>query len=228
MEDYMKKLFQMIALLLLLGCMSLFPVTSAFAADENTTENNEINISLSPTGTLFDITNMKPGDWAPRTITVKNMGTKDFDYLMQLQNSGDKKLFNELLLEIKAGEQELYQGKLADFESLPIRKLATGNEENLDVTIRFPEHLGNEFQGLHASFDFIFTAEGNDSEAETVTVQEVMIGKIDSSGSPMSGGPRLPDSTTNLVNFMLIGGALGVGGIVLIIIIYYRRLRFAQ
>lgn len=222
----MKKLFQILPLLLLLGCMSLFPVTSAFAADENTTENNEINISLSPTGTLFDITNMKPGDWAPRTITVKNMGTKDFDYLMQLQNSGDEKLFNELLLEIKVADQELYQGKLTDFKSLPIRKLATGNEENLDVTIRFPEHLGNEFQGLHASFDFIFTAEGNDSETETV--QEVMVGKIDSSGSPMSGGPRLPESTTNLFNFMLIGGALGVGGIVLIIFIYYRKLRFVQ
>lgn len=224
----MKKLFQMIPLLLLLGSMSLFPVSSAFADDENTTENNEINISLSPTETLFDITNMKPGDWAPRTITVKNIGSKDFEYLMQLQNSGDEKLFNELLLEIKAGDEELFQDKLAAFKSLPIRKLATGNEENLDVTIRFPEHLGNEFQGLHATFDFVFTAEGNDSEAETVTVQEVMVGKIDSSGSPMSGGPRLPDSTTNLVNFMLIGGALGVGGIVLIVFLYYRKLRFAQ
>ncbi|MBD8033821.1 M73 family metallopeptidase [Solibacillus merdavium] len=222
----MKKLFQILPLLLLLGCMSLFSVTSAFADDESTAENNEINISLSPEETLFDITNMKPGDWAPRTITVKNIGSKDFDYLMQIQNSGDEMLFNELLLEIKAADEELYQDKLADFKSLPIRKLATGNEENLDVTIRFPEHLGNEFQGLHASFDFIFTAEGNDSETETV--QEVMVGKIDSSGSPMSGGPRLPDSTTNLVNFMLIGGALGVAGIVLIIIIYYRRLRFVQ
>ncbi|MER2049241.1 MAG: hypothetical protein ABTA23_13420 [Solibacillus sp.] len=222
----MKKLFQILSLLLFFNCVSLFPVTSVFADDEKTSENNEINISLSPMETLFDITNMKPGDWAPRTITVKNIGSKDFDYLIQLQNSGDEKLFNELLLEIKAEDEALYQDKLAAFKSLPIRKLATGSEENLDLTIRFPEHLGNEFQGLHASFDFIFTAEGNDSETETV--QEVMIGKIDSSGSPMSGGPRLSNDTTNLFNYMLIGGALGVGGIVLIITIYYRKLRFVQ
>lgn len=222
----MKKLFQILPLLLLFSWVSLSPITSVYAEGEDDTEVKEIDISITPTDTLFEVSNMKPGDWAPRTITVKNIGSKDFEYQMQLQNSGDEKLFNELLLEIKAGDEELYQDKLANFKSLPIRKLTTGNEENLEVTIRFPEHLGNEFQGLHASFDFIFTAEGNDSETETV--QEVMIGKIDSSGSPMSGGPRLSNSTTNLFNYMLIGGALGVGGIVLIITVYYRKIRFVQ
>lgn len=222
----MKKLFQILPLLLLFSWVSLSPITSVYAEGEDDTEVKEIDISITPTDTLFEVSNMKPGDWAPRTITVKNIGSKDFEYQMQLQNSGDEKLFNELLLEIKAGDEELYQDKLANFKSLPIRKLTTGNEENLEVTIRFPEHLGNEFQGLHASFDFIFTTEGNDSETETV--QEVMIGKIDSSGSPMSGGPRLSNDTTNLFNYMLIGGALGVGGIVLIITIYYRKLRFVQ
>ena len=221
----MKKLFQILPLLLLFSWISLFPVTSVYADGENDTEKKEIDISLTPTDTLFEVSNMKPGDWAPRTITVKNIGSKDFDYQMQLQNSGDEKLFNELLLEIKAGDKELYQDKLAAFKSLPIRKLATGNEENLEITIRFPEHLGNEFQGLQSSFAFTFTAEGNESDP----VQEEIIGQIASSGSPMSpGGPILPDSAANLINYILLGAALVVGGIVMVIIIYYRKMRFVQ
>lgn len=221
----MKKLFQVIPLLLLFSWVSLSPVTSVYAEGENDTENKEIDISITPTDTLFEVSNMKPGDWAPRTITVKNIGSKDFDYQMQLQNSGEEKLFNELLLEIKAGDKELFKDKLAAFKSLPIRKLATGNEENLEVTIRFPEHLGNEFQALQSSFAFTFTAEGNESEP----VQEEIIGHIASSGSPMSPGSSvLPDSATNLINYMLLCGALVVGGSVMVIIIYYRKMRFVQ
>lgn len=220
----MKKLFQILPLLLLFSWVSLSPVTSVYAEGENDTEKKEIDISLTPTDTLFEVSNMKPGDWAPRTITVKNVGSKDFDYQMQLQNSGDEKLFNELLLEIKAGDDELFQDKLANFKSLPLRKLTTGNEENLDVTIRFPEHLGNEFQALQSSFAFTFTAEGDESEP----VQEEIIGQISSLGSPMSGGPGLPDGTTNLIYYILLCGALVVGGIVMVITIYYRKMRFVQ
>ena len=221
----MKKLFQILPLLLLFSWVSLTPLTSVYAEGENDdTEKQEIDISLTPTDTLFEVNNMKPGDWAPRTITVKNVGSKNFDYQMQLQNSGDEKLFNELMLEIKAADEELYQGKLANFKSLPIRKLTTGNEENLEVTIRFPEHLGNEFQALQSSFAFTFTAEGDESEP----VQEEIIGHIASSGSQMSGGPGLPDGATNLINYILLCGALVVGGIVMVIIIYYRKMRVVQ
>lgn len=220
----MKKLFQILPLLLLFSWVSLSPVTSVYAEGEDDTEVKEIDISITPTDTLFEVSNMKPGDWAPRTITVKNIGSKDFEYQMQLQNSGDEKLFNELLLEIKAGDEELYEDKLANFKSLPLRKLTTGNEENLEVTIRFPEHLGNEFQALQSSFAFTFTAEGDESEP----VQEEIIGQISSLGSPMSGGPGLPDGTTNLIYYILLCGALVVGGIVMVITIYYRKMRFVQ
>ena len=159
----MSKLFRLLPFLLLISGICFFPVTSAFADDENDTEKNDIDISISPKDDLFAISNMKPGDWAPRTITVENSGSTDFDYQMQLENSGEEKLFNELLLEIKANDKELYQGKLAAFKSLPARKLTSGSGENLDITIRFPEHLGNDFQGLTSAFVFTFSAEGKDS-----------------------------------------------------------------
>ena len=219
----MSKLFRLFPVLLLISGICFFPMTSVFADGEDNTGKDDIDISISPNDTLFDISNMKPGDWAPRTMTVKNLGSKDFDYQMQLQNTGEKKLFNELLLEIKVDDKELYQGKLAAFKSLPARKLTSGTEENLDITIRFPEQLGNDFQGLKAAFVFSFTVEGKDSSA----IQTMTTGQIDS-GGPTSAGFTLPATSTNIFNIMFLGSVLVVAGIVLMIIRHYRRMKIAQ
>jgi len=262
-------------------------MTSVLADGEDNTGNADIDIGISPKDTLFEISNMKPGDWAPRTITVKNLGSKEFAYQMQLENSGEKKLFNELLLEIKADDKELYQGKLAAFKSLPARKLTRGSGENLDITIRFPEHLGNDFQGLGAAFVFSFTAEGRDNPgngggdnpgdggsdnpaeggsdnpaeggsdnpaeggsdnpaeegsdnpaeegsdnpaeggSDSPAVQVTIPGQIDS-GVPTTAGFNLPATSTNIFNLMLVGSVLVAGGIVLMIIRHYRRMKIAQ
>ncbi|MBO1915115.1 hypothetical protein J4G37_61100, partial [Microvirga sp. 3-52] len=85
----MNKLFRFIPLLLLISGICIFPVASVFAEDDNDTKKKDIDITLSPKDTLFNISNMKPGDWAPRTITVKNSGSKDFTYQMESRNNGD-------------------------------------------------------------------------------------------------------------------------------------------
>jgi len=213
----MNKLFRLFPLLLLIIGICFFHATNVFAEAESDKDKKEIDISLSPTDTLFDVSNMKPGDWAPRTITVKNSGSIDFDYQMELQNNGEKKLFDELLLEIKVENMELYQGKLAEFKSLPVRKLISGHEENLDITIRFPEHLGNDFQGLGSSFTFTFTAEGKNS----VTVQAMTKGMIDSGGSTLG---FLSAASKNLFNLMLISSVIMAGLLALMILKYYRRM----
>src|SRR5690606_6161732 len=105
----MTKFVRLFPFLLLISMICFYPVTKVFADDGKDTVENELDITLSQTENLFDISNMKPGDWAPRTITVMNSGSKDFVYQMQLQNTGDERLFNELILEIKAGDTELYQ-----------------------------------------------------------------------------------------------------------------------
>jgi len=210
-----KKLLRFVPFFLLISGFCFYPVSSVFAEGENDKAENEIKINISPKNNLFDISNMKPGDWAPRSITVQNSGSKDFDYHLQLQNSGDNMLFNELLLEIKAGDLELYQGELAAFESLPERKLASGTEENLEMTIRFPEHLGNEFQGLSSAFVFSFTAEGTNGPA----AQAMIKGQVASSSiGPTSAGFSLPTAKTNISNLMLFVSVLVAGGILLIII----------
>lgn len=219
----MIKFFRLSAFFLIISVICFYPVTSVFADDEDDKAENDVAISLSPNEKLFDITNMKPGDWAPRTLTVRNSGDADFVYQMQLQNSGEKKLFNELMVEIKAGDIELYQGKLAELKSLPERKLISGSEENLDITIRFPEHLGNEFQGLSSAFVFTFTAEGKDN----TIVQAMTKGQVASVSTTPSGLSQ-PSISTNIFNFILVGTLLVVGGIVFVVIRYYRRIRLAQ
>jgi hypothetical protein len=217
----MNKLFRLFPLLLLISGICFFPLTSVFA--DTDTNKKDVDITLSPKDTLFSISNMKPGDWAPRTITVKNSGSKDFTYQMESRNNGDTKLFNELLMEIKAEDKELYSGKLAEFKSVEARKLASGNEENLDITIRFPEHLGNEFQGLEASFTLNFTAESKN----TTPVQTATKGQIDS-GDPKSSGFSLPATSTNIFNLLLFGIVLVASGIVLMIVRHYRGMKSAQ
>lgn len=182
----MKKLFLLFPLLLLSSGICFYPVTSVLADGENETVQKEIDITLAPQDILFAITDMKPGDWAPRTLAVKNTGNKDFAYQMSVQNNGGTKLFNELMLEINIGEKEVYRGNLAAFTSLPARKLAKGSMENLDITIRFPEHLGNEFQGADSIFAFVFTAEGKDGNSETVTIP----GEVGN-----GGGEKAPETT---------------------------------
>ena len=215
----MMKLFQPFLFLLLISGISFSQVTTAFAEEEE----KEIDITLSPKETLFDISNMKPGDWAPRTLTVINSGSKDFEYRMELQNNGDRKLYNELLLEVKSADQKLYNGKLADFTSMANRKLISGSEENLELTIRFPEHLGNDFQGVQSAFTFIFTAEGKDNVAVLASTN----GLIDS-GNIKSSGFTLPATATNIFNILLFGSILMVGGLTLMAIRHFKRVKAFQ
>ncbi|WOV88083.1 hypothetical protein QWT69_02870 [Sporosarcina oncorhynchi] len=219
----MKKLLHPFLLLLLISGMSFFHSTSALAEGETDTEKQDVEITLSPTGTLFDINNMKPGDWAPRTITISNSGMKDFNYLMELQNNGDQKLFNELLLEIQAADQKLYDGKLAAFTAMATRKLVSGGEESLNITIRFPEHLGNDFQGVQSAFTFTFTAEGKDK----ATVSASTNGMIDS-GNVKSSGFTLPATATNIFNILLFGSILMIVGLSLMTIRHFKRVKAVQ
>lgn len=209
----MIKLFRLIPFLLLISGICFYPFSNTFASENDQIEP-ELDIELSTKENLFDISGMKPGDWAPRTITVQNSGSKDFVYQMKVQNSGEKKLFNELMVEIKAGDTELYKGKMAALESLPERKLASNAEEKLDVTIRFPEHLGNDFQGLTAAFVFSFTAEGKENTAVVMTKGQI----ASSSFGPTSSGFSLPTISTNILTLMLLGALLVVGRILLIIL----------
>ena len=71
----MIKLFRLFTFLLLISCF--YPLTSVLADGENENNETDLGLSILPKENLFDISNMKPGDWAPRTITVQSSGSKD-------------------------------------------------------------------------------------------------------------------------------------------------------
>lgn len=165
----------------------LLIVLSAFSMNitnpSSVSADNEITIDLLPEEVLFNIDNMKPGDWAPRSVVIQNNGTMDFEYHVSVRsNSESMKLYNELLLEVSDTKGFLYNGRLQDFKELPARNLVSSSEETLEFTVRFPEHLGNEFQGLNANFTLLFTAEGKGDDRDEQSV----------AGAVSSGGAQLP------------------------------------
>ncbi|WP_051359538.1 TasA family protein [Paucisalibacillus globulus] len=228
----MKRILLIIIFGVLLSIM-VSPIISFADDSTNTDDKYDIDLSLSPGEVLFNIDNMKPGDWAPRDIVIKNNGKLDFEYQMSIKNEGAEKLYNELLLEIKDAKTTLYNGKLSDFDKLPPRFLKADNSEELELTIRFPEHLGNEFQGLGVNFLLQFVAEGSETPTNPEDPgedNEQPGGSKDDSdkgkggtdkdvenvsgvvNNNSSGGGELPDTAANMFNLMIIGVYLLLAG----------------
>lgn len=169
---------QLIQLLMLSIILMIFPV-SLVLADE---QEERTGLEISPNDHLFNIFNMKPGDWATRTIKVSNTSEEPFEYTFMIDNVTGETLFSKLLFEIYAGDHELYHGKLKDYPVFSPRLIQPQEHEELTMTIRFPEHLGNEFQGLNTNFSFVFIAEG--ALEQTLTYIDSAIG----SGTSVKSG----------------------------------------
>ncbi|MFC7371426.1 LPXTG cell wall anchor domain-containing protein [Fictibacillus iocasae] len=122
----------------------------------------EIKIDTFPQSVLFEIDHFKPGDWAPRVLTVQNNGNQDFSYdLTSRLKSGSEKLYKQLDVKIEDDQGILYEGNLNNFTKLPPRKLAKFTQEKLTITVEFPYESGNEFQGLETVVAFTLVAEGD-------------------------------------------------------------------
>lgn len=192
---------------------------------DSVSAEERLSIDVLPADKLFDISNMKPGDWAPRTTTIKNSGNIEFEYSTSVKSeSEDKKLYNELLLEVWDDETELYNGKLSEFTGFSPRTLSPNEEDELEYIVRFPHHLGNDFQGLDAQFTIYYTAEAVDSnESKT----EGITGTIDSGGD--GSGGVLPKTATNMFSFIVFGALLiAVGGIISLLIQLRLKVRSAR
>lgn len=173
-----------------------------------TKNSKEIDIMTTPEKVLFDIENFKPGDWATRTLTIKNSGSEDFKYLTSAKRkSGSKELYEELYLTISDKSGELFKGKLSEFNTIDPRSIASGKQEELTFTVEFPSHLGNEYQGLTTEVELKFYAEGTLGGALPVD------------------GPKLPKTGTNTFNVLIVGIALVLSGSILFLILKRKRLK---
>lgn len=149
-------------LILIYTCILL--VATVFIPIGNTGADSstpEIKIDTLPESVLFNIKDFKPGDWAPRVLTIQNNGNQDFSYnIKSRMKSGSEKLFNVFQLKIEDQSGIIFKGELQDFKGLDPRPLASFSEEKLTVTVEFPYVSGNEFQGLDTEVEFVLYAEG--------------------------------------------------------------------
>lgn len=146
----------------------LYPMGGTVAIDSEPT----IDLATTPTSRLFTIENLKPGDWATKTINIENKGNMDFYYKMTSNYESGSKIeldfetlepedfYRQLLLKVEDSEGLLYDGKLSDFGGLEQRFLSSFTNEDLNLSVVFPWESGNEFQGIATTVIFTFTAEG--------------------------------------------------------------------
>lgn len=198
-------------------------------------EEKDLDINTNSNEFLFEVKNLKPGDWMPRNITIRNDGNQDFKYTSNIGKSKSiKGLFEELELEVKKDTKMLYEGKLKDFKGFSPRELAKGTEETLFFQVTMPEHLGNEFQNSAAEVEIIFLAEAT---GEPRTDNETPGSGDNNSGGGTNTSPpatdatvipekvnKLPNTATNNYNSLFIG-ALFIGAGSVILLWRYRRLR---
>lgn len=161
----------------------------------------EIDIMTTPEKVLFELDNMKPGDWAERSLVITNSGTKDFHYLSSATLvSGSEKFYNALILTISDKNGQIYHGSLESFKELKPREIISGGLDELQFKVEFPYEMGNEYQGLASIVEFKFYAEG--------TIGGVI---------PVDG-VKLPKTATNILDIILIGVIiLTIGTFILII-----------
>ncbi|WP_018931007.1 LPXTG cell wall anchor domain-containing protein [Gracilibacillus lacisalsi] len=186
-----------------------------------TTNTNIIDLdgTFSENGNLFNLDNLKPGDWAEREITISNQTDHDITYDIDVRYiEGSKLFFKQLSLEIMQGDQVLFDDKLANFSLLTELPLRTNSAEKLDFTLTFPLESGNEYQGLTTTAEIIVTA-FDDTETETSSFP------IATDSQPTSGS-SLPSTATVMFNILLIGGALLLVGS--LILLHLKRNKFAE
>lgn len=200
--------------LFLIG-LSIAVAISIFTLTDNTLKAAEtrtgINIATTPEKVLFDLTNLQPGDWAERSLTIENKGNQDFNYLFSSKLiDGSEKFYNELDLMVADQERVLFEGKMKDFTKLAPRFIAKNNTEQLFFKVGMPEELGNEFQGLYSKVEFKFYVEGT-------------LG-----GLLPSNGPKLPETGTNIYHLVVSGLVIVLLGTILQFIYSVKRRKFVN
>ncbi|MBM7585293.1 LPXTG-motif cell wall-anchored protein [Bacillus pakistanensis] len=205
-----RKMLMGIYCMLLLTTVIFFPIGKT-GADTSTPE---IDLSLSPGNYLFTIDQLKPGDWANRTLTIQNKGNQNFTYKMNAKHeSGSKKLYENLRLIVKNSKETLYSGTLSDFKGVAPRYLSHFTEEDLKFTIEFPAQLGNEFQGLETEVAFQFTTIGTGVGADDPIIPNDSPGQ--STGKLTGSLPNTGEAYPLLIT--VIGFLIMTTGVILIV-----------
>ncbi|GEN44336.1 LPXTG cell wall anchor domain-containing protein [Alkalibacillus haloalkaliphilus] len=211
----MKKFSIVIALIytcIMLAFVTLYNPTGTLASEENS--DSEVSIDTTPQSVMFDLSNIKPGDTAERTLTIENYGNMDYNYHSSVEHTGgSEKLFEQLQLVVSDESGVLYEGSLSGFEGFESRPLEVQESEEVVFGIKFPWESGNEFQGLETAFDLQVWASGE--EVASSTPEEEEEGTLPSTGGGLGILPQTGESIPYL--YYIIGGVIALSGLGLIL-----------
>ncbi len=186
----------------------------AYSLQVSADDSNLIDISsttLSNDQHLFDLENIKPGDWADRELEITNRTSHDLSYEININYlSGSEMFYEELELEIKSADKILFQDRLADFQKIDERALAAEATDTIALHLLFPPELGNDFQGLTTNAEIVIRAFDHTEEQVTSFTMTT-----DSSGEI---GSTMPDTASFLFNFLLLGAVLLLAGGLIILL----------
>jgi LPXTG-motif cell wall-anchored protein len=188
-----------IVLFILIGFLLTIPLNLGYAEDQ------DIVIQTLPEKEFLNLHDMAPGKSESQKITVQNNGRNDFNYSAIFKlNSGSAELFNVLQLKVLKDDKILFDGNMKDFKTLDSRKLNSHTHEELTFTVSVPTEIGNDFQGLSSEVEITFSA------------QSMLDGVI-------AGDSILPNTGTNIFNYLLIGIAAIISGWILQIYFLKKR-----
>ncbi|MCS0655691.1 LPXTG cell wall anchor domain-containing protein [Cytobacillus firmus] len=208
-----------IALMVLININILFIFPDITSANVNSSFNI---VNHQADRYLFNLSNMKPGDWVTRNLTIQNRGNNNFTYKTESKfTNGSEKLYNEFQLKIWDSNGLIFNDKLHKFKGLNPRNLQAGKQEDLKFEVKFPYELGNEFQNLGFDFELRFIIEesnpepnpGDDSTDDgnepILPQRPIPAEELD---DPPVDGQILPSTATNLYNYLLMGILLVISG----------------
>lgn len=136
--------------------------TSQFKITANNFETGTVEISVTPATSVFNLSNMSPGVWNEKGLTVKNSGTLNYNYLLgaEITNSSEDsfKLFNSLWTEIYSSDNALIAADWLSSLKTDTRLLESGDSEKITIKIKLDDNVDNSYQDLAASFNLVFDA----------------------------------------------------------------------
>ncbi len=142
-----------------LAVTSFALVYSMVQVEDNLFQTGAVQINLNDGKAVIEENEFlfEPGMTVKKDFFVANEGTCEIYYKLYFQNTGGG-LADLLQIEIRDGDKLLLRGTPAQLSRQRVMPcedvLAVGERRELQIYFHFPEHVGNEGQGLTLHFDF--------------------------------------------------------------------------
>lgn len=120
-----------------------------------------------PSDFMKDLTDILPGDSFEDTIEIKNNGEKEAKYYLKYKteemSEKEKEIFKQLNITITDNEGKvIYDGKIADINSLLLGKYDVNESEKLKFNLSIPSELKNGYENMSPKLTLIIEKDNSD------------------------------------------------------------------